>query len=76
MTQRNARSEATIARGEQFGHRNTKTASSDIQKATTEHYMTPGDAYWVGVARPRKPASAPFILETRFFLISIVFILA
>ena len=59
MTQRNARSEATIARGEQFGHRNTKTASSDIQKATTEHHMTPGDAYWVGAARPRKPAILP-----------------
>ena len=31
--------------------------------------MTPGDAYWVGVARPRKPAYLPRPFLTRFFLI-------
>ena len=24
--------------------------------------MTPGDAYWVGVARPRKPAHTPLVV--------------
>ena len=27
--------------------------------------MTPGDAYWVGVARPRKPALRPFVASHR-----------
>jgi len=34
--------------------------------------MTPGGAYRVGAAWPRKPAiSAPLILDARFFLISL-----
>ena len=24
--------------------------------------MTPGDAYWVGAARPRKPAHTPLVV--------------
>ena len=36
--------------------------------------MTPGGAYRVGVAWPRKPANLPRPFLTRFFLISIVFI--
>ena len=27
--------------------------------------MTPGDAYWVGVARPRKPTHTPPVVASR-----------